>query len=79
MSMFQPTSPDATIPFMEAESITWPENPFLFDISLSPRVLLILKQSQGRPWLRFNHGRLNEPTYFHKDARSSKQQLSKIS
>ena len=46
--MFQPTRPDATIPFTEAESITWPENPaenpFLFDTSLSPRVLLILNR-----------------------------------
>ena len=44
MSMFQPTRPDAMIPFMEAESITWPEYPFLFDTSLSPRVLLILNR-----------------------------------
>ena len=44
--MFQPTRPDATIPFMEAESKTCnkrgqPENPFLLSVSLSPRVLLI--------------------------------------
>ena len=48
--MFQSKRPNATIPFMEAESITCnkrgqPENPFLpLHTSLSPRVLLIVNR-----------------------------------
>ena len=47
--MFQSKRPNATIPFMEAESKTrnkrgQPENPFLPHTILSPRVLLIVNR-----------------------------------